>query len=141
MKALILITVVCLAILVLALKSEWAWRRDKRRYRRMQASRISLADTDFCQRAGLNPSAVNIVSRVRSELASLGGFEPLKIYPEDAFYTHFGLRYDDEVAGFVQGLKIIEGCADCSFPVEEVVTVADFMRVVLRSAMKPEIHD
>jgi len=98
----------------------------------VQSDRASLSDEAFCQQTGLEPLLVPIVSLIRSRLASLGAYDPFRVYPEDDFWPHFRLEYDDDVACFVQGIKVIRGYKDYSFPLQEVDTVADFVRVVWR---------
>ena len=87
--------VIVLALLVLGLKYGWIWRRHKRHYQRIQADRAVLPDADFCREAGLDVSAIDAVSLMRDKLAERGGYDPLRIYPEDAFHGYFGLDYDD----------------------------------------------
>jgi hypothetical protein len=128
--AAIVITVI-LALAVIGLKGYCDWRHTRRRYLRIQANRPPLSDVDFCRKANLELSVVGLVSLVRSKLASLGRYQAARIYPDDDFFS-FGLDYDDDVAMFVQNLKIIEGYKDYSFPLEEVRTVADFVKTVLK---------
>ena len=120
------------AFVVLGLKYHLIWKGHKRCYTRIQAGRASLSDEAFCNRVGLAPSVIGVVAVIRSKLAEQGRYGPLRIYPEDAFSLHFGLHYDDDVAMLVQEMKLINGYKGYSFPLEEVSSVADFIRVVLK---------
>jgi hypothetical protein len=129
---------VLLALVVLGFKGHRIWRRQKRVYLEVQADRAVLSDEDFCRLASLDASLVSLVSIIRSKLASFGRYDPLRIYPEDSFSPHFGLEYDDDVAIVVQRMKIIEGYREYSFPLEQVKTVADFIKVVCRLKKEAE---
>ena len=111
----------------------------KRRYAALQASRTPITDEEFCRRAGLDLTQGNIVTTTRNALAErgLGRYDATRIYPEDSLNT-FELGYDDDVGWFVEGAQLIPGFHPDSswFPVEEVTSVADFVRVVQR--MKDE---
>lgn len=103
-----------------------------RKYLKIQENHLPLSDEAFCNNLELDASHVQIISIIRSKLAEQGHFDALRIYPDDKFYPHFGLTYDDDVAGFVQDMKIIEGYRENSFPLEEVKTVGDFVKIILR---------
>jgi hypothetical protein len=139
--AVIVIVAACVALplISLVLKYHWNWRLRRRRYVSMQATRASLSDEVFCRQAGFDAPLVSVVQPIRPTLASFGGYDPLRIYPEDSFGAQFRLGYDDDVAFVVQNMKIIKGYNDYSFPLEEVDTVADFVRAVWRLKKDAEL--
>jgi hypothetical protein len=127
-----ILSIVILALFVLAIKSYWIWKRQKQNYANIQSNRSPITDEVFCEKLGLDTSCSNIVSILRSKISNLGDYDPLRIYPDDEFYSHFGLDYDDDVAMFLQETKVIEGYREYSFPLEEVKTVGDFVKAVFR---------
>lgn len=129
---LITLIIVILALCVIALKCHWIWKKRKRQYALLQSSHTPISDEVFCEKLGLDISAVRVISIIRSEIAELGCYDPLRIYPDDTFHPHFGLDYDDDVAILIQKMKIIEGYREYSFPLEEVDTIGDFVKIVLR---------
>jgi hypothetical protein len=133
-----IVGVVFVAFLVLGFKGAWKWRRYRKRYQTIQEHRAALPNEAFCHQMGLDSSNLGIVSTVRAKLAEPGRYDPLRIYPEDDFYPHFGLNYDDDIAMTVHAMKIIDGYRDYSFPLEEVKTVADFVGVLLRIKQETE---
>jgi hypothetical protein len=128
METISVISIVIVALLVIALKGYWIARRTRKRYLRIQSTRSVLTDQEFCNRINLDLSAIEVVSVVRSRLGNFRSFDPLKIYPEDDFYEHFELSYDDDITAFVQEMKIIKGFKGEAFPFEEIHTVADFAK-------------
>jgi len=134
-----ILAIVILALFVLAIKSYWIWKRQKRNYATIQSNRSPITDEVFCEELGLDASCAKIVSILRSKISKLGDYDPLRIYPNDEFYSQFGLDYDDDVAMFLEETKVIEGCREYSFPLEEVKSVGDFIKVVLR--LKKEFEE
>jgi hypothetical protein len=137
----LILVLTVLAFAVLGSKYHWVWRGQRRRYLRIQTDRAALSDDEFCRQAGLDPSVVGIVAVVRSKLGECGKCDPLRIYPDDSFYPHFGLAYDDDVAFVVADMGVIPGFHEYSFPLEEVDSVTDFVRVILRLKKEAEASD
>jgi hypothetical protein len=131
-KTLSFVAVGVIGALMLALK-DWfvSWQRQ-RYYASMQSGRPALSNPEFCERAGLDPSVAGTVAIVRSKLGECGRCDPDRIYPDDRFYPHFGLAYDDDVACVVAEMDVIPGFDEDSFPLEDVESVADFVGVILR---------
>ena len=110
-----------------------------KKYFKIQSNHLPISHEIFCKNLGLDSSFLGIVSIIRSKLAEQGHFDVLRVYPEDKFYPNFGLAYDDDVAMFVQEMKVIKGYKNYYFPLEEVQTVGDFVKVVLR--LKKEFEE
>jgi len=124
--------IIVTALLLLAAKEAVRWQFMRRRYRKLQATRLPLEHLDFCVKAGWDSHACNLVSSVRHALAENCGYDPLRIYPDDDFCPTFGLRYDDSVGFFVEDQKWVADLKDHSFPLEEVQSVGDFISVTLK---------
>jgi hypothetical protein len=135
----IILCIVILALFVLAVKSYWLWKNQKRSYINIQSRRPPLTDEAFCEKLGVDVSHTKVVSTLRAKISELGGYDPLRIYPDDEFFKRFGLDYDDDAAMFIQETKIINGYRDYSFPLEEIKTVGDFVNTVLR--LKKEFEE
>lgn len=137
-EAVIVLSVVFLVLFTVVIMVWLGDRANRSRYASLQAGRPSLTDEEFCQRAGLHLHTAGLVQDVRIALArrGRGKYEAKRIYPEDEFCGPFDLTYDDDVAGFVEMADLVPGFHQYWFPLEEVSSVADFVRVVQR--MKEE---
>jgi hypothetical protein len=135
----LILVLTVLAFAVLGLKYQLVWKRHRRHYLRIQAPRTTLSNYEFCRHTGLDPSVAGIVAAVRSKLGEHGKCDALRIYPDDEFYPHFGLAYDDDVAFVVKDMGVIPGFHEYSFPLEEVDSVTDFVRVILRLKKEAEL--
>jgi hypothetical protein len=140
-ETLFVVAMLVIAVVICGLKDRHVSRGHRKRYLSMQSGRPALSDDEFCRRAGLDPSVAGIVATVRSKLGECGKCDPVRIYPDDGFYPHFGLAYDDDVAFVVGDMGIIPGFHEYSFPLEEVDSVADFVRVILRLKKEAEPSD
>lgn len=107
----------------------------------MRASRASLSDEAFCRRSGLDASLASLVFSIRSKLVSFGGYDPLRVYPEDRLSHHLHLHHEHHVAMVVEDMNIRRGYDNESFSYKEVDTVADFVRVVWRLKKEAESGD
>ena len=134
-----ILTIVILAIFICAWSDRLKRRGQMKKYLKIQSEHLPLSDEVFCKNLQLDSSLVRIISIIRNKLAEQGRFDALRVYPQDTFYPNFGLAYDDDVAMFVQDMKIIESYRKYYFPLEEVQTVGDFVKVVLR--LKKEFEE
>jgi hypothetical protein len=133
-----ILAIVIFAFFIFAFKGHWARKRQKRFYANIQSGRTPLTNEAFCEKLGIDLSFAEAVSILRTKIAGLGCYDPLRIYPDDEFYSHFGLNYDDDAAMFLQETKIIKAYRGYSFPLEEVKTIGDFVKVVLRLKKESE---
>lgn len=131
------VLLIVIAVGVVGFKDWCLWKRKHSRYLVKQSDRITLPDEEFCARSGLDESLCGNVAAIRCNLAEYGKCDPTRINPEDSL-SDFALNYDDDVAMLVQKTGIVPGLTDYSFPLEEVDSVADFVKVVVRMKTEAE---
>lgn len=136
----ILFGILFAAIAAIVLRHLVASRRKRARYLSLQAARPALSDSEFCRRAGVDPShaAIAIVGTIRSHLAASIRCDALRLYPEDDWPSYALNYYDDDVAGLVEEMGVIPGFHQYWFPMERVDSLGDFVRVVLELRARPE---
>ena len=133
----ILFGILFAAIAAIVLRYFVASRRKRARYLSLQAARPALSDSEFCRRAGVDPSHAAIVGTIRSHLAACFRCDALRLYPEDD-WPSYALNYDDDVAGLVEEMGVIPGFHQHWFPMERMDSLGDFVRVVLELRARPE---
>ncbi len=132
-----IVLLIAIAVAVVGFKDWCLLKRNHNRYLAKRSDRIALPDEQFCARGGLDESICGIVATIRCNLAEYGKCDPTRINPEDSL-SDFALNYDDDVAMLVQKIGIVPGFKDYSFPLEEVDSVADFVKVVVRMKTEAE---
>jgi len=124
-----IVVIVALAVLVCGMSDSAKARRIRQKYKEKQASRTPVSDEDFCIKANISKAEVDYVSKFRSAFATFGGFDSLKMYPEDD-YGDYGIAYDDDMAMFLSDKGLLKDHPNYrySFPLEEA---QDFASLIL----------
>jgi hypothetical protein len=137
MHILAVVAILAVALLVLFIRAHFQAKERDQKYAVKQKDREPLADKDFCLRSGVDPSEEPSITIIRRDLAWFGQCDAPRIYPEDNL-GELGLDYDDDVAMLVQKMGLIPGFKEFSFPTEDVNTIADFAKIVLRMKHEAE---
>ena len=136
------IVIVVLAILVCGMNDFTESKRIRRKYKEKQATRAPVSDEEFCVQANFSKTEVDYVSKFRTAFANFGGFDPLKMYPEDDF-SDYGITHDDDMAMFLSSQGLLKDHPDYrySFPFEEIQDFASLILLTQRINKKIEQDD
>ena len=88
-------------------------------YKKELNERIPLSDEQFCKKASLPQSDIDLVKRTRECFGKFRKVDPLLIYPEDNVFTSIGIPYDDDLAGVLYNAGILKEFEYC-FPADEL---------------------
>jgi hypothetical protein len=136
-SAIPVVVIVIIAMLILGIRYALKDRREQKAYQRITTDRGTISDEEFCRMANLEESQIPLVHALRISFGLYRDVDADRIYPEDSFFDHFGMPYDDTLAVFLHDEGLLDD-HDWWFPTEDLVVFSDLVHLIEQMNNKTE---
>ena len=136
-SAIPVVVIVIVAALVCGFKDMLKDKKHQKTYQNMLNDREAMSDQEFCRLAGLDASDVELVHSLRASFSRFRSVSADMIYPDDSFFEHFGMPWDDTLAMFLHAEGILYK-HDYWFPNDEINGFSDLVPLVKRMNKETE---